>query len=891
MKRACFSLILLCAATAYAQSLTQLEQSFRKPPPDARIMMRWWWFGPVADTAEIEREMRKMKDGGIGGFEVQPVYPLVLDNGLPGITNKPFLSPEHLKALRFTADKARELGLRMDLTLGSGWPYGGPSIPITQAAPRLLSQSVPATPGAEAAPTRLRENDTVIAAYLANSAGEFRELPVSNGKARVPANITGPHTVNFFISSHTRQMVKRASAGAEGLVLDHYNRAALDNFLTNVAGRVLKPLEGRMPYAVFCDSLEVFGSDWTPDLFTEFQSRRGYDLRPYLPALSSDIGEKTGAIRNDWLQTLAELAEERFLKPLHDFARDRGVKLRVQDYGTPPVTLSSQQYVDLPEGEEPHWKRFTPTKWASSGSHLFDRPVTSSETWTWLHSPSFRATPLDMKVEADRHFLIGINQLIGHGWPYSPPEAGEPGWRFYASAVFNHHNPWWIVMPDVTAYLQRVSYLLRQGKPANDVALYLPIADARANITLGRATIDRSMNPTLGTDIIPQILESGYQYDAFDDGTSDRVAGRYPIVILPNIQRIPVATYRRLEEYVSNGGKLIATKRTPSLSPGLTLSAEESEEIRNISARLFTADGHKGVLVADEGLALRETLHKLRAPDVALAPPRDDIGFLHRTLPGAEIYFIANTGNRHYSGEATFRVNGMSAETWYPMSGQIQSAAALRAPDGRSKVKLDLPAYDSIVLVFTRRKLPPAPQTSRLNIPVDLSKDWKVTIAGKPVLMAKLASWTEIEGARFFSGVAVYERTFRIGTPFTNAVLSMGESKLLRDTQPEGRPGMRAWIEAPVRDAAVVYLNGKRAGSVWRPPYNLDISGFLKAGANTIRIEVANTAINRLAEGPLPDYKALKAKYGDRFQPQDMDNLMPLPSGLLGQISILGGRR
>ena len=91
-------------------------------------------------------------------------------------------------------------------------------------------------------------------------------------------------------------------------------------------------------------------------------------------------------------------------------------------------------------------------------SHLYGQPVTSSETWTWLHSPAFRATPLDMKAEADLHFLQGINQLIGHGWPYSPESAGEPGWRFYAAAAFNEHNPWWLAMPDMTKYLQRVSF-------------------------------------------------------------------------------------------------------------------------------------------------------------------------------------------------------------------------------------------------------------------------------------------------------------------------------------------------------------------------------------------------------------------------------------------------
>jgi hypothetical protein len=126
--------------------------------------------------------------------------------------------------------------------------------------------------------------------------------------------------------------------------------------------------------------------------------------------------------------------------------------------------------------------------------------VISSETWTWLHSPVFRATPLDMKAEADIHFLQGINQLVGHGWPYSPPEAGEPGWRFYAAAVFNQHNPWWIVMPDITKYLQRVSWILRQGTPANDVAVYLPTHDAFAGFRVnGRQSVNQAMEGLMGT--------------------------------------------------------------------------------------------------------------------------------------------------------------------------------------------------------------------------------------------------------------------------------------------------------------------------------------------------------------------------------------------------------
>ncbi len=118
----------------------------RTRPRDSRIMMRWWWFGPAVTKTELEREMKLMKQGGIGGFEVQPVYPVALDDDATGIRNLPFLSDEFLDALRFTSDKARELGLRMDLTLGSGWPFGGAQVPVRDAAGSLRIVRLP-SPG------------------------------------------------------------------------------------------------------------------------------------------------------------------------------------------------------------------------------------------------------------------------------------------------------------------------------------------------------------------------------------------------------------------------------------------------------------------------------------------------------------------------------------------------------------------------------------------------------------------------------------------------------------------------------------------------------------------------------------------------------------------------
>mgnify|MGYP001610883697 CR=1 FL=1 len=103
-----FALILTFSITSFSQTL---QNGFQSPPNDSRIMMRWWWFGPAVTKAEIERELRTMKDGGIGGVEVQPVYPLLPDDAKSGIKNIPFLSDEFLDMLRFTADKSKELGM------------------------------------------------------------------------------------------------------------------------------------------------------------------------------------------------------------------------------------------------------------------------------------------------------------------------------------------------------------------------------------------------------------------------------------------------------------------------------------------------------------------------------------------------------------------------------------------------------------------------------------------------------------------------------------------------------------------------------------------------------------------------------------------------------------
>ena len=622
-------------------------------------------------------------------------------------------------------------------------------------------------------------------------------------------------------------------------------------------------------------------SDWTGDFLEQFRKRRGYDLTPYLPALAGDIGDKTMAIRHDWGRTLTELADENYLTPLREWAHQHGTLFRSQNYGTPPVNLSSNALVDLPEGEGSQWRRFSATRWAASASHLYGKPVTSSETWTWLHSPVFRATPLDMKAEADIHFLEGINQLIGHGFPYSPPSAGEPGWRFYAAAVFNQHNPWWLVMPDITLYLQRVSFLLRQGQPANDVAVYIPTDDAWAAFTPGVVSVNKTVDQLLGADLAPRILDAGYNFDFIDDGAIAHAGVPYPILILPAVERIPLATYRKLEEYVRKGGILIATGHAPSLAPGMMEEAD-TPKVADLSHTLFQTAGAPGHLVAELS-GLGAVLHAALPADVATAP---EIGFVHRKLGFADVYFLANTSNLPVHSQAAFRVQGLAAAWWDPIAGDVSDAGA--------KIDLDLAPYESRVLVFSKERTPPRSRlTNPAPAPVDLNGSWTITFPGQPqpVSTKTLHSWTDDEVRRYFSGQATYETSVTVPREMAASkhpiYLNFGEGTPVTTVEHNSGSGMRAMLEGPVREAAVVYVNGQRAGSVWCAPYEVAVGGLLHAGENRVRIVVANLAINELAKGPLPDYQALTAKYGERFQAQDMTHLQPLPSGLLGPVRLV----
>ncbi|MFZ0747338.1 MAG: glycosyl hydrolase [Terracidiphilus sp.] len=912
-----FAAVSSCSMQAQSDAdIASLHRSFLNPPDSSRIMVRWWWFGPAATKPELTRELEQMKAAGIGGVEIANLYALALDNPSTGFHNTPYLSPEHLADLSFAVQEARRLGLRVDVTLGSGWPLGGPHIPVTEAAGLLRVERHIVDPGtASAAVPSIEAGEELLSAFLLPEPSSSDDVehastlaPPISDRYFFPA-ASKARTLVCFVASRTGMMVKRPSVGAEGFVLDHYDRAATENHLHAVGDRLLSAFGDRPPYAVFSDSLEDYGSDWTPAMLNEFQRRRGYDLRPHLLALVMDAGPDTSAIRHDWGKTLTELADDNFLTPIESWARKHHTLFRSQTYGFPPVTLSSNRLEDLPEGEGKAtfmmWREFSDTRWAASAGHLFRRPVISSETWTWLHSPAFRATPLDMKAEADLHFLQGINQLVGHGWPYSPPSAGEPGWRMYAAAALNAHNPWFFAMPDLTRYLQRVSFALRQGKPANDVALLLPNDDVWASFkarlqkplsptspagfdeTGSNVSVDESMDKFLGKQVIAQVLDAGFNLDFIDADAIDSVGIPYRVLILPGVDRLPVSTYEKILDFARRGGIVIATRRLPATAPGLIRAQRDSVRLRELSQTLFHGSIRSAHFVEDEA-RLGPELEKDSVPDMILSPRAPEIGFIHRKLSGADLYFVANTSNQPKHVHAQFRDAADHAETWDPFTGEITGV-----PDPR-RIELNLAPYESRLIFFSSTAKPAVPHPQmRESVRQDLSQHWKVTFSPLDLTeeMDRLKSWSNDPKTQFYSGLATYRKTFDLdlGNAPTGAqfLLDFGNGIAEPPPSPPGEDNTRAYLQAPIRVAAQVFVNDKLAAIVWRPPYRIDVTPYLRDGHNDLRLVVANTAINSLAGQPLPDYRLLRDRYGLLFVPQGMQNLHPLPSGILGPVTLV----
>jgi hypothetical protein len=353
-------------------------------------------------------------------------------------------------------------------------------------------------------------------------------------------------------------------------------------------------------------------------------------------------------------------------------------------------------------------------------------------------------------------------------------------------------------------------------------------------------------------------------------------------------------TYKKIESFAVSSGKVIAMERLPALAPGL-MEQNDSAEIAAVSDRLFKADDHHGMFIASTA-ELADVLHSVLPPDVQAAGQIAGLGFLHRKLPGLDVYFVSNTSNRPIDGTIQFRSTRAFIDAWDPDSGKLLQATQ------PGRIPLLLAPYESRIFVLHDTNenksaswselLPPGPQVVDEQL-ADLSSGWTIRFGQRasPESLPALTSWTDLPGRQFYSGEVIYSRNFKVDTNQTSSrdstlFLDFGAGTPFEDKRRPNASGMLALLDPPIREAAMVFINGKRAGSLWHPPYRIAVSQFIHPGENHVEVRVYNTAINLLAGQPPRDYTDLRAKYGRRFDPQDMDHLQPIPSGLFGPIQL-----
>ncbi|MGW5363378.1 glycosyl hydrolase [Actinopolymorpha pittospori] len=855
------------------EQMDLLRSGFADPPADCRPLMRWWWFGPDVDRAELTRELDAMRRAGLGGAEVSVVYPL-------SVPSDSYLSETFLADLRFAADEARRLGLRFDLTVGSGWSYGGPHVTADLASRRLhwdrqeIGLAAIDLPAPVAWP-----GDELVAVYVGEgsgteAAGAWAPVPVVDGVVQVPEG-RGPRVLLVAVSRLTGQQVKRAAAGAEGWVMDHYSATATARHIEAVGEPLLSAVPGELLGSVFCDSLEVYAADWTPGLLEEFHERRGYDPGPLLWLLHVDNGniDRTTArrFRADYYRTLTELCEENFLAPMRRWAASHGVAFRIQAYGVPPVGISSYRHADAFEGEGWGWKDIPPTRWASSAAQIYGRSIVSSEIWTWVHSPSFRATPLDLKGEAHEHLLLGINQFVGHGWPYSPPSADGLGWLFYAAGALDDRNPWWPAAAPLNRYLQRLCWLMRQGERICDIGLYASSRDVYADLgSRQRRALDlwHGTREHIGFDLVRAVREAGLDFVLFDDDAVEVLEpDRFSVIVLPFVEDLPEGTLAWLEAVERAGG-----------------------HVRPVGGNAPTGTA------LDSVPDLLDALHTDLTADVALDPPHPTVGTVHRRCGDVDIYLVVNTGPETVRFELGTRDKHGRVEHWDPTTGH-----ALDRFPGHRPIPLTLEAYQATVLIgFDDDDPTYAAQPADPTIDLACGDEWTVRFGDDdtavPVRLPH--RWEDDPVRRHYSGSATYTTSIHLDQAPGETWLDLGTVTPI-DTDLRGEPGLlsrlrgpayRAEVIPPVGEIAEVTVNGNHAGILFSPPYRLPIGEHLRGGDNRIEIRVSNTNANALAvdRGVAAFADTAKRHYGNRFGMQHIDRAtVAVNSGLLAAPRLL----
>jgi len=896
-----FALSLLCFPRSYAQQIPIDSNSeilnISKP------WTRWWWMGNAVDKKNIRKNLIALNNAGVGGVEITPIY------GVKGEEDNflDHLSPEWLEMLEYTIEVADSMEMGVDMVLGTGWPYGGPQVEKKFAATKLVVRKYTLKKNErfkqEITPDTTEEKQPAKLLYLLTygNDGSYRDLTSALTKGNYINWKAKNQDYEFYavFEGKTGQMVKRAAPGGQGYTLDHFSSEAFQDYIEPY-NQAFQKLD-KKPRAVFNDSYEVYGTDFTPHFFEEFKQRRGYDLKPFIPLLLSkdEKDDYASRVKSDYRQTISELLLNKFEKDWTDWAHTQNTKTRLQAHGSPGNLIDLYAGADIPECETfgsmpfdiPGLRREQDNiragdadpvmlKFSSSAAHISGKPLTSSESFTWLRD-HFKTALSQTKPEAEELLLNGINHMFFHGTTYSPERATWPGWKFYASVNFSPENTIWEDAPAMFSYLTNCQTLLQEGKPDNDALLYWPIFDVWDDYldgtlffqfkihSLNEWLLDRDFYNTA-----TNLIKTGYSLDFISDdfvqqarvenGRIKLPGGTYKSMIIPDSDKMPLATFQKLIQLKKDGANIIF-KSLPESVPGYFQYEEKNKKLEQlISENPQITTPEKDVISA---LAKNNIL-----PEKLV---NTGLKFIRREKNGQKIYFIVNHTSEMFEGYLPLNTKAEKVEIFNPASGE-KGLAEIQKHETGIKVRAKIKPGESYFFITD-----PSDELTKWSYYKTADQEFKIEgtwniefLKGGPELpetteMQDLRSWTELGAeAEAFSGTAAYTISFE--RPETNAeawLLDLGE----------------------VRESAKVWINEEYIGTAWFNPFQLKIKN-LKKGKNTMRIEVTNLAANRIRnleqrgeEWKIfyeinmvnKDYKKFDATIWD-----------PTPSGLLSPITL-----
>jgi hypothetical protein len=689
-----------------------------------------------------------------------------------------------------------------------------------------------------------------------------------------------------------------------GLECDKLDKAALDSHFDAFVGALLREIGPRKISTgtgwtfLHIDSWEMGAQNWTGAFRDEFRYRRGYDLLPYLPALTGRVVESLEVSERflwDLRLTAQELVVENHALHLRELGRRHGFGLSIEPYDmTPCADMTLGTVADVPMGE--FWLYGFHTAHsvieAASIAHTCGRRVVAAEAFTSSEAEAWQAHPASMKALGDWAFAAGINRIVFHRYQHQPRPGLRPGMTMGPYGVhWERTQTWWDMAPAYHAYLARCQFMLRQGLSVADVC-YL-IAEGAPHVFRAPSTALRGEPPDhLGYNFDGSAPETLLARMSVKDGKLLLPDGMtYRVLVLPERETMTPALLKKVKELVEAGATVIGPR--PKKSPSLSGYPDCDAEVQRLADEMWgDIDGEaaaeraygKGRLVWDRGpMAVpapsspgAETMKPVHSDkttwDVG-APPLSEpeqygdyalvtgvlekmgvppdfeseagLRYTHRRDDETDIYFVANAEDRSLNATCVFRVTGRRPELWDVVTGRIRSLDEFETTGGRTILPLRFEPHQSFFIVFQKPAAGAKP--AQRNFPAqetiyDIGGPWDVTFdqnwggLGK-MTFNTLEDWTlrPEDGVRHYSGPATYRTTFDLPVP----------ADVPKQAEDRGRRRIRLDL-GTVKNIARVQLNGRDLGVVWSAPWHVDITGVVKASGNRLGITVANLWVNRL---------------------------------------------